>query len=92
MVTGEPLPVAKAAGAAVVAGTINGSGVLFVTVSAVGGDTVLAKIMQVGLGPTGATGCDCGRKPPLAVRDTQMRCPAVQAFALLPFDLLALSN
>ncbi|NPD15906.1 copper-translocating P-type ATPase [Xinfangfangia sp. D13-10-4-6] len=44
MLTGEPLPVAKAAGDPVTGGTINGNGALVVTVGAVGADTVLARI------------------------------------------------
>ena len=44
MLTGEPLPVSKAAGDAVTGGTVNGNGALLVEVSAVGADTVLARI------------------------------------------------
>ena len=47
MLTGEALPVSKAAGAAAVGGTINGSGVLWVRVNALGSETVLAKVMKV---------------------------------------------
>ena len=43
MLTGEALPVSKAAGAAAVGGTINGSGVLWVRVNALGSETVLAR-------------------------------------------------
>ncbi|MFE3835730.1 heavy metal translocating P-type ATPase [Pseudogemmobacter sonorensis] len=44
MLTGEPLPVAKEPGASVTGGTVNGTGALVVEVSAVGSDTVLARI------------------------------------------------
>ncbi len=44
MLTGEPLPVAKAPGAAVTGGTVNGQGALTVRVTAVGAATVLARI------------------------------------------------
>lgn len=44
MLTGEPLPVAKAAGSAVTGGTVNGTGALTVRVTAVGAETVLARI------------------------------------------------
>jgi len=47
MITGEPLPVPKGEGDQVVGGTMNGTGVMWVAVGAVGSDTVLAKIMQV---------------------------------------------
>ncbi|AMV30591.1 Copper-transporting P-type ATPase [Pirellula sp. SH-Sr6A] len=45
MVTGESVPVAKVAGDAVVAGTINGSGSVRFRATAVGAETTLAKIV-----------------------------------------------
>nr|WP_246149751.1 heavy metal translocating P-type ATPase [Tritonibacter litoralis] len=47
MLTGEPLPVAKAAGAFVSAGTNNGTGVIEVEVTGVGRDTRLAQIIHM---------------------------------------------
>ncbi|WP_210878303.1 heavy metal translocating P-type ATPase [Roseovarius autotrophicus] len=47
MITGEPVPVAKSAGAGVVGGTINGSGALVFRATAVGHDTVLARIIDM---------------------------------------------
>ena len=47
MITGEALPVLKQEGDRGVGGTINGTGVLWMVVGAVGTDTVLAKIMRV---------------------------------------------
>ncbi|SHJ30104.1 Cu+-exporting ATPase [Shimia gijangensis] len=47
MITGEPVPVAKAEGAAVVAGTLNGQGVLTYRATSVGSDTVLARIIAM---------------------------------------------
>ncbi len=47
MVTGESMPVIKAAGHPVIAGCINGNGVLRVRVTAVGMDTVLAGIVHM---------------------------------------------
>jgi Cu+-exporting ATPase len=47
MLTGEPLPVTKAAGDAVTAGTVNGSGSLTYRATAVGADTVLARIVAM---------------------------------------------
>ena len=46
MVTGESLPVAKAPGAAVVGGTMNGTSALVMRAERVGADTVLARIVQ----------------------------------------------
>ncbi|MCC6509939.1 MAG: heavy metal translocating P-type ATPase, partial [Pirellulaceae bacterium] len=45
MVTGESVPVAKAAGDEVVAGTINGQGSIQFRATAIGADTTLAKIV-----------------------------------------------
>lgn len=47
MITGESLPQAKRANDRVVGGTVNGSGVLHVLVTAVGADSTLAQIMRV---------------------------------------------
>ncbi|MCB6177275.1 heavy metal translocating P-type ATPase [Rhodobacter sp. Har01] len=47
MLTGEPLPVAKRAGDAVSAGTVNGTGALTVEVRTVGAGTVLARIVAL---------------------------------------------
>jgi Cu+-exporting ATPase len=47
MLTGEPLPVSKAPGAALTGGSINGDGRMLMKVSAVGRDTVLSKIIDL---------------------------------------------
>ena len=47
MITGEPVPVTKAAGAAVTGGTINGTGSLTFRASRVGSDTTLAQIIRM---------------------------------------------
>jgi P-type Cu+ transporter len=47
MVTGESMPVAKAPGAKVIGGTINGTGSLIVHAEKVGSDTMLARIVQM---------------------------------------------
>ncbi|MGL5445950.1 MAG: heavy metal translocating P-type ATPase [Rhabdaerophilum sp.] len=47
MVTGEPVPVAKAVGARVIGGTINTTGSLVIEATAVGRDTMLARIVQL---------------------------------------------
>ena len=46
MLTGESLPVEKAAGSAVIGGSINGDGVLYVSVTRVGEDSILSKIIK----------------------------------------------
>lgn len=47
MITGEPLPVAKAPGDPVTGGTVNGPGSLTYRATAVGADTVLARIVAM---------------------------------------------
>jgi Au+-exporting ATPase len=47
MITGEPIPVAKSAGSAVVGGTINQKGAFAFKATAVGGETVLSQIIRM---------------------------------------------
>ena len=47
MVTGEPMPVAKADGAGVIGGTVNQSGALVMRAEQVGRDTMLARIVDM---------------------------------------------
>ena len=47
MFTGEPIPVEKRPGDAVIGGSLNGSGTLVMTARAVGQDTMLARIVQM---------------------------------------------
>ncbi|WP_152220350.1 heavy metal translocating P-type ATPase [Pseudomonas sp. SCB32] len=47
LITGESVPVAKAVGDAVTGGAINGEGVLRVKTTALGGETVLARIIRL---------------------------------------------
>lgn len=47
MITGEPVPVQKAAGAAVTGGTVNGTGSLSFKAARVGSDTTLAQIIRM---------------------------------------------
>jgi len=47
MVTGEPIPVEKLAGDSVVGGTVNGRGTFIFKAQRVGGETVLAQIIQM---------------------------------------------
>ncbi len=79
MITGEPLPVAKAPGAQVVGGTVNGTGGLRVRATAVGGDTVLAQIERM------VTEAQAAKLPVQALVDrvTLWFVPAVIAVALV---------
>jgi Cu+-exporting ATPase len=47
MLTGESVPVAKASGARVIGGTINGTGSLLIAAEQVGADTVLSRIVRM---------------------------------------------
>jgi len=47
MLTGEPAPIAKDAGATLTGGTMNGTGSLVMTARAIGADTVLARIVRM---------------------------------------------
>ncbi|MFZ5558480.1 MAG: heavy metal translocating P-type ATPase [Pseudomonadota bacterium] len=47
MITGEPVPVAKSAGASVVGGTVNKTGAFTFRATQVGADTVLAQIVRM---------------------------------------------
>lgn len=47
MITGEPIPVEKDAGARVIGATVNGTGSMVVTAEKVGGETLLARIVQL---------------------------------------------
>jgi len=47
MITGEPIPVEKSAGARVTGGTVNGTGGFVMKAERIGGDTVLAHIVRL---------------------------------------------
>ena len=47
MVTGESMPVEKAAAAKVIGGTINGTGALVISAEKIGADTMLSRIVQM---------------------------------------------
>jgi Cu+-exporting ATPase len=81
MVTGEPVPVAKEAGARVVGGTVNGNGAFRFRATAVGADTVLAQIVRM-------VEAAQGSKLPIQAlvdRVTMWFVPAVIAVAALTF-------
>ena len=81
--TGEPVPVEKEPGAALAAGTVNGTGALTVRAEAVGGATALARIVRMVEDAQGS-------KPPiqaLADRVVRVFVPAVLAAAALTFGV-----
>jgi Cu+-exporting ATPase len=79
MLTGEPIPAEKQAGAKVTAGTVNGNGALVITAGAVGADTVLAQIIQMVADAQGAKLPVQGQVD----RITLWFVPAVLAIAML---------
>nr|WP_066635214.1 heavy metal translocating P-type ATPase [Bordetella sp. H567] len=81
MITGEPIPVEKAAGDAVTGGTLNTQGALTVQVTHTGADTALARIARMVQDAQGA-------KLPiqsLVDRITYRFVPAIMAIAALAF-------
>jgi Cu+-exporting ATPase len=81
LVTGESLPVAKAAGDRVIAGAINGDGMLVVEATAVGEDTTLARMARL------VEAAQVSKAPAQRLADAVARVfvPAVFAVALLTF-------
>ncbi len=83
MISGEPIPVAKSAGAEVVGGTINKTGSFVYKATKVGADTLLAQIIRM-------VEAAQGSKLPIQAlvdRVTAWFVPAVMAAALLTFFL-----
>ena len=83
MITGEPVPVAKADGATVVGGTVNQTGALAFRATAVGEGTMLAQIIRMVEEAQGS------KLPIQALIDkvTMYFVPAVIALALLTFGV-----
>ncbi|HET7888857.1 MAG TPA: heavy metal translocating P-type ATPase [Bradyrhizobium sp.] len=81
MVTGEPMPVAKAEGARVIGGTVNQHGALVIRAEQVGRDTMLARIVDM------VARAQRSRAPiqRLADRVSGWFVPAVLASALMAF-------
>jgi len=81
MVSGEPIPVEKTAGAEVVGGTVNQTGALSFRATRVGGDTLLAQIIRMVEHAQGA------KLPIQALVDrvTMWFVPAVMAAAAITF-------
>jgi len=83
MLSGEPVPVHKTAGATVIGGTINQTGTLGVRATAVGSATVLAQIVRM------VEQAQAGKLPIQALVDriTRWFVPIVMVLALLTFVL-----
>ncbi|MFT3998821.1 MAG: heavy metal translocating P-type ATPase [Rhizobium sp.] len=81
MITGEPIPVSKTIGSAVVGGTVNQKGAFAFRATAVGGNTVLAQIIRMVEEAQGS------KLPIQAMVDkvTMWFVPAVMAVAALTF-------
>ncbi|MGY4752630.1 heavy metal translocating P-type ATPase [Pannonibacter sp. Q-1] len=81
MITGEPIPVSKANGSEVVAGTVNQKGAFAIRATAVGGNTVLSQIIRMVEEAQGS------KLPIQALVDkvTMYFVPAVFAVAILTF-------
>lgn len=81
MVTGEPVPVLKDAGAQVIGGTLNKTGAFQFEATTVGTDTVLAQIIQM------VEGAQASKLPLQAVVDrvTHVFVPLVMAAAVVTF-------
>jgi Cu+-exporting ATPase len=83
MVTGEPIPVEKTAGAPVTAGTVNGTGTFVMHAKRVGSDTLLAQIVRM------VSEAQRSRAPIQRLADTVSAwfVPIVIAVAVLTFFL-----
>jgi Cu+-exporting ATPase len=85
MVTGEPIPVEKAAGTPVTGGTVNGTGTFVMRAERVGRDTLLAQIVRM------VTEAQRSRAPIQRLADTVSSwfVPIVVAVALVTFVVWA---
>ena len=81
MLTGEPEPVDKQAGSAIIGGTTNGQGVLRARVTALGGETMLEKVLRLLRAAQG----DKAPMQRLADRVSAVFVPAVFGLSLLTF-------
>lgn len=86
MVTGEPMPVAKTMGDAVIGGTLNGQGAFIMRAERVGADTMLAQIVQM------VAKAQRSRAPiqRLADQVSAWFVPAVIAVAIIAFIIWAI--
>ena len=86
MITGEPIPVEKATGEAVIGATVNGTGGLIMTAERVGAETLLSRIIQM------VADAQRSRAPIQKLADTVSGyfVPAVVLVAVATFALWAL--
>jgi len=86
MITGEPIPVEKAAGSRATGGTVNGTGALVMKAEHVGAETLLARIVQM------VSEAQRSRAPiqRLADRVSAVFVPTVIAVAVVTFVIWAL--
>jgi Cu+-exporting ATPase len=86
MITGEPVPVEKAAGSRATGGTMNGTGAFMMKAERVGADTLLARIVKM------VSEAQRSRAPiqRLADRVSAVFVPAVMAVAVVTFLVWAL--
>lgn len=83
MISGEPIPVSKSAGAELIGGTLNTNGSLTYRVTKIGQDTLLARIIQL------VESAQAGKLPIQALVDqvTRWFVPAVMLIALITFTV-----
>jgi Cu+-exporting ATPase len=86
MITGEPIPIEKGAGATVTGGTVNGTGTFVMRADRVGGDTLLARIVRL-VGEAQRSRAPIQR---LADRVAGWFVPAVMLIAMATFLVWAL--
>ncbi|MDX1499774.1 MAG: heavy metal translocating P-type ATPase [Woeseiaceae bacterium] len=88
MLTGEPVPVTKAAGDEVVGATVNGSGSLVIEATRVGSETLLARIVQM------VAAAQRSRAPIQRLADVVAAyfVPAVVAIAVVTFVVWAIAG
>jgi Cu+-exporting ATPase len=88
MVSGEPIPVEKEAGARLIGGTVNGSGSLIMLAERVGRDTLLAQIVRL------VSEAQRSRAPVqrLADRVSAYFVPAVVAIAAVAFTVWSIAG
>ena len=88
MLTGESLPVSKAEGARVIGGSVNGEGLIVARASAIGAETVLARIIRA------VEDAQAAKAPIQRLVDkvSEMFVPAIVGIALLTFAGWCVAN
>ena len=88
MLTGESLPIGKTVGASLIGGSVNGEGLLVARASAIGAETVLARIIRA------VENAQAAKAPiqRLVDRVSEVFVPVVVAIALVTFALWWVAN